>query len=403
MNELYGIFKKMAYDNHFESFTKELNSAYLTGETRKTLTPITKRGENDTSHGSFMLISNGICYTTFIHNYGGHDDDPFSKTLVLELAEFALDRVLSDDFDIDKDVKVICFDKEKSITGHINATSAFKCNSMCLIGDEIHITLGVHVDNKLHTLFTARYNTVTKVMSPAVPAMLRYKGEVFPMDEAGFRRIYVSEGICSNASGSVEATAAWSEYKGEYYSTVALSASNENPGLVLKTKDFVTFDCVSAVKSGTSSCEIASCIHTDQLYVLCRQKWGEATAIVTRYDLEKGEWLEPYPIEDGISRPWFFILNDEVYLYNTIEEASRRYVNISRIRTDRKAHNHKNAPMDTVATLYDCGSYHSFCVYEGRIFFLGTYRGSVHFGELKLKLHDTEKVNDRLLELFGDV
>jgi hypothetical protein len=48
------------------------------------------------------------------------------------------------------------------------------------------------------------------------------------------------------------------------------------------------------------------------------------------------------------------------------------------------------------------GAYHSFFVYNERIFFVSSYKGVVNFGELKLKLYDTERVNKRLIELLGE-
>ena len=63
----------------------------------------------------------------------------------------------------------------------------------------------------------------------------------------------------------------------------------------------------------------------------------------------------------------------------------------------------KNVPLDTVATIFDCGHYSSFFIYEDRIFFTSTIRGCINFGELKLKQYDTVKVNHRLVEMFGDL
>ena len=56
MNELYGIFKNMAYDNHFENFTKTLNSAYATKETQKTMRYLTTPQENGTAHAGVLVI-----------------------------------------------------------------------------------------------------------------------------------------------------------------------------------------------------------------------------------------------------------------------------------------------------------------------------------------------------------
>ncbi len=404
MNELYGIFKKMAYDNHFESFTKELNSAYATKETHKTMKELTKQLPNHTAHTAVLAIHKGICYSTFIHNYGEMTDDPFSKGLVLELGIFSLERALSDDFDCDKDVRIVQFDRNEAIIGDINATSAFLGNSLCLEGDKLHITMSAQIDGSRYALHHCIYDTETDTFTKLKEVKLDYKGKIYPLDDASINRITAAEGYLSNGSGMPQVTNRWSEYKGYYYTAFMLDSEPVFKPLVIRTKDFDTMEFVSIVPDCDGcDCEVASIIHTDQLYTACRKYWSSDRMIVNRYDLETGTWLDSYPIEDATSRPWFFIWRDEVYLFNTIEEAQRRYANISRVRTDRKAHNHKNAPMDTVATVFLCGQYNSFFVYEDRIFFVCTLRGCIRFGELKLKLHNSEKVNERLLELFGDI
>ena len=121
--------------------------------------------------------------------------------------------------------------------------------------------------------------------------------------------------------------------------------------------------------------------------------------------METGEWKEPYKVEDGNARPWMFEYRGELYLFNTIEEVGegRRFSNISKIRTCKGAHNDKNVPVDVVATLFECGHHYSCFVYNDRIFFSCSYKGlGVVFGELKLKQYSPQKINDKLIELFGE-
>jgi len=403
MNELYGIFKKFSYDNHYVSLTKALNSAHTTKETKKSMRFVTEPLENGTAHAGVLVIHKGICYTTYIRNYGARDDDPFSSTLVLELSEFSLERALSEDFDCTKDVKVTCFDKNENITGGINATSTYICNSLCIVNEKLHITLGAQIDHGRYALYHTVYDIESGAFTHANEVKLLYKAKCYPLDDVHINEITVAEGYESNATGMPQTTNRWSEYKGYNYSTFMIDGSPKRSALVIRTRDFDTMEFVSIVPdTENGGAEIASCIHTDQLYTACRQRWTTPYMIINRYDLETGTWLDSYKIEDGTSRPWFFIYKDEVYLYNTIEEATRRYANISKVRIDRKAHNHKTAPIDTVATLYDCGSYHSFFVYEDKIYFVCTFRGTLKFGELRLKQYDADKVNDKLIELFGE-
>ena len=405
MNDFYGILKKFAYDNHYESLTKALNSAYVSKESAQTMQQLTDHAEEAVAHGGSLIIHKGICYTTFVHNYASHSDDAFSKGLVLELAVFSLERALSADFDREKDIEVICFDTRKDIVGQYNFTSGLKCASMCLVGDDIYITLGGQVDNVKFSLFSVKYDTATGHITPAEPLQIRYKDQTMPFDSEAVNTIYVAEGYApGKKEDNIETTGRWSEYKGEYYTAAPLNNSVNNCGLIIKTKDFKTVEFVSVVQDNNDGggCEIATCIHTDQMYLACRQDLGIPYLRFMRYDLETGQWLESYKVEDGTSRPWFFIWKDEVYLYNTTEQTRRRYANLSQVRTDRRGSNHKAAPINTLATLFGCGSYHSFYVYEDRIFFVCSYMRHIHFGELKFKLFDTQKVNDKLLDLFGD-
>jgi len=401
MNEYYGLFKKFSNDNHYVSLSKALNSAQTTRGTKPTMKPLTK----ECAHGGFLIIHRDICYTTFIHNYGAYNDDPFSPTLVLELGKFPLERALADDFDFEKDMEVVCFDKREDLTGHLGLTCALKCNSMCLVGDDIYITMGAQMNGKRYGLFSVKYDTLTGGITPAEQFTINYRGMEMPLDDETMNRIYLGEGYMRNEETILEATAHWSEYKGEYYTTFSMGGGKHNYGMVVKTKDFKTMDFVSIVRGNDKhgSCEIGSCIHNGLLYAACRQDWGVPYLLLVRYDLEKGEWKEPYAIEDANSRPWLFMYKDELYLYNTIQETYRLYANISKIRTEKCAHNLKNFPIDTVATIYDCGSYHSFYVYGERIFFVCSRMGLLWFGELKLAQNDPCAVNDRLIELFGNL
>jgi len=399
MNELYGVFKKFSTDNHYVSLAKSLNSAQTTRATKLTM----KQLNDDCAHGGFLIIHRGVCYATFLHNYGAYNDDPFSPTLVLELGIFSLERALADDFDPKKDLEIICFDKREDLTGHLGLTCALKCNSMCLVGDDIYITLGAQMHGRRYGLFALKYDTLTGGITPAKQLNIDYRGMTMPLDDETMNRIFMGEGLERNEATILESTGRWSEYKGEYYTAFSMGGGKRNNGIVVKTTDFETLKFITTVPDNGNdcSCEIASCIFDGRLYTATRMDWGIPYLRLARYDLETGVWKESYAVEDANARPWMFVYRDELYLYNTTQETYRLFANISKIRTKKKAHNLKNLPIDTLATIYDCGNYHSFFVYEDRIFFVCTHMGHLWFGELKLKQNDPDAVNDRLIELFG--
>lgn len=404
MNETYGLFKKIVNDNHYVSFAKDVSSAHTTKATKATL----KRLHDEVGHYSQLVIHNGICYVCFVHNIGGIGDNEYQPTLGLTHAIFSLDRVLSDDFDYKKDVKLHRFGSVgDSFAGH-KSKSSMNCPSMLLIGDMLYTTVGFlsEVDNQWG-LFASVYDTNKKEYVSEYQMKLRHKDKVGPLNINTVSDICEYEGYCRLPKNEMINTSnRWCEYEGEYYTTFHAEIPGVSNGIIIKTKDFETVDFVSIIPENSKGrAETAIYIFDKKLYLAARQPWGTPYLLLSRYDMETGEWKEPYKVEDGNARPWMFEYRGELYLFNTIEEVGegRRFSNISKIRTCKGAHNDKNVPVDVVATLFECGHHYSCFVYNDRIFFSCSYKGlGVVFGELKLKQYSPEKINDKLIELFGE-
>jgi len=101
-------------------------------------------------------------------------------------------------------------------------------------------------------------------------------------------------------------------------------------------------------------------------------------------------------------RPWFFAHKDELYLLNTIEEKTRTYTNISRVRVWETEYDcfNDHCPVDTIATLKDCGCYFATANDGDDVYFVCT-RVTENFGKLCLDFFDPDEVNDKLLSLFS--
>ena len=404
MNETYGIFKKFANDNHYVSFAKNVSSAHTTKATKATL----KRLHDEFGHYSQLVIHNGICYVCFIHNIGSRGDNQYQSTLSLTHAIFSLDRVLSDDFDYKKDVSLHRFGSiGDTFAGH-KALSSMTCPSMLLIGDMLYTTVGFlsEIENQW-SMFASVYDTNKKEYVSEYEMKLCYKDKVGPFNNDTINEICKGEGYVRNSRSSMINTSnRWCEYDGEYYTAFHVDIPGGSNGMIVKTKDFKTLNFVSIIPEiPQGRAETAIYIFDKKLYIAARQPWGTPYLLLSRYDFETGEWKEPYKVEDGNARPWMFEYHGELYLFNTIEEVGegRRFSNISKIRTCKGAHNDKNAPVDVVATLFECGHHYSCFVYDDRIFFSCSYKGQgVVFGELKLKQYSPEKINDKLIELFGE-
>ena len=400
MKEMYGVFKKFIADNHHDSFAKALNSAYATENTRQTLKVL----HDEFGHYAQLAIHKDICYVIQMYNPGGHNDDIYANNMCLSFATFPLERALADDFDYKKDVtRKRIGGIGDTFAGH-KSSSGFCPQSLVIVGDLIYVVLGFENEQeKQFGLYVNIYDTNKQEFIDEYQLKLDYKGKVTPFNYESMNDIYKKEGYPAVYYSQMQVSH-WSEYKGEYYSTIIIDSNNES-GIIFKTKDFKTIEYVEVVHENLDGCcEDASYIFDGKMYIACRQKWTTPYLIFIRYDLEKKTWTEAYKIEDGNSRPMFFEYHDELFLFNTLDEPhGRHHANISKVRTAKDAHKFKNAPINTIATLFECGDHHCYAVYNDRIFFTATKDSRIYFGELKLKQFEPKKVNQRLLELFGDV
>ena len=350
-----------------------------------------------------MQIKDGVCYLSYVRNTKEFNDDEFSPYLELVLRVFALEDALSDDFDAERDSELFLIGKIGTDFLGERATTCPKGNAMQFLGDELYICTSFCNEDGRYKLIRIVFDTKTKTFTKPVMIKLRYNGELYDMDDAIINRIYEDFGVGCTEGSVLEIVSPFSEYRGEYYSTFVIGSPTPNSGVAVKTCDFEIFDLVSVIPNNEKgSAEAISRIYDGKLFVAARQSWTLPYMLLMRYDIDEGVWHAPYRIEDANARPWIFEYKNELYLYNTIDEGFRVYSNISKIRTSKKAHNGKNNPIDTIATLFDCGAYACLCPLGERIFLASSKDGHVHFGELCIKEYSPKAVNDRLLALLFD-
>ena len=273
MNETYGLFKKFVNDNHYVSFAKDVSSAHTTKATKATL----RRLHDEFGHYSQLVIHNGICYVCFVHNIGGTGDNEYQPTIGLTHAIFSLDRVLSDDFDYKKDVKLHRFGSVgDSFAGH-KSKSSMNCPSMLLIGDMLYTTVGFlsEVDNQWG-LFASEYDTNKKEYVSEYQMKLRHKDKFGPLNIDTVSDICEYEGYCRLPKNEMINTSnRWCEYEGEYYTTFHAEIPGVSNGIIIKTKDFETVDFVSIIPENSKGrAETAIYIFDKKLYLAARQPWG---------------------------------------------------------------------------------------------------------------------------------
>lgn len=402
-NKFYGIFKRLATENHYTDLTKALNSAAATRDTRATMKSIAHPGIQY-GHMGELIIKDDVCYATFIENSGTDGEAHYSKTSGVVLAIFPLERVLADDFVPANDVKIHKIGSLGDSFAGYKSISIFKCTSMYLIGDLIHIVFNFQCEeDKRFRVFSVVYDIKQDKFLDGAPVKLRCGEEICDLTDEAVNRVYEERGFKRSNETIVEVVSQWSEYKGEYYTTFLIGGTPNN-GLFVKTADFKTFDLVDVIPNNALGTAEAGCyIYKDVAYIACRQAFFQPYMVLNAYELKTKKWHNPTYIEDGTCRPWFFEKNGDLYLVNTIEEYHRRYTNISKFMFKHEWEEPGQAlpgvAIDTVATLYDCGFYFAITEYKGKYYFLAT-KGIMYFGELKLTEFDTETVNKKLLDFF---
>ncbi len=398
---MYGIFKHLAAENYYTALPKCINSAVCTEETKKSFRRITRRNIVY-AHMGQLVISDGICYATFLQNPGNDGEEHDSKTSEVVLAVFSLDAVTSDSFDAKTDVTIYPVGRKGDTCAGYRAASIFKDNSMCLVGDNLYVCFSFVAEDGVARVFRKIFDVREKAWKEEVVARLEYQGKMYDFSDKTINLVYRDKGLEERALGLIELVSAWSEYEGEYYATgVTIEAPNN--GIVVKTSDFCTMKLVDAVPfNDMGSAEIASCVFRNRLYVACRQDYGLPYLYLSYLDLKTLEWKQHYKLPDGNVRPWFFVCRDELYLLNTVEEYHRRYTNLSRIRVMETPHSVFNdqSPVEIMATLKDCGSYFATAVCDGAVYFVCT-RDTESFGRLSMNFSDENTVNRKLAEFFG--
>lgn len=397
----YGIFKQLAGENHYSSLTKALNSASSTEKTQKTIKRITKK-EIAYAHMGQLVIRDGICYATFLQNPGSDGEAHASETSGIVLAVFAVDAAMKDDFCVERDITFYPLGGKGDYCAGHRAASIFKDNSMCMVGELLHICFSFTTEDNNSHIFCKIFDTTKQAWSGENKVTLCYNNAEYDFSDETINRIYKDKGYAPRAKGLIELVSAWSEYNGEYYAT-GITIEGPNNGFVVKTSDFVSMQLVDVVPfNDMGTAEIASYVYRDALYVACRQDYGIPYLYVGMLDLKSMQWKHHYKIPDGNSRPWFFERKDGLYLMNTVQEAERRYANISRVRTMESNIDFFKymVPVECVATLKDCGYYYATASHNGEVYFVCT-KNTESFGKLVLELHDEEEINQKLLGLFA--
>lgn len=397
----YGIFKELCDRNAYSSLARTLSSAKSTYMTQKTLKRITPKYIRY-AHMGQLIIDKGICYASFIENPGNDTEHHYSKTSGVVLTVFSLADYEKEDFSADRDIEYFSVGSMGDYCAGYKAESIFKDNSMCLVGNLLHVCFSFIGEDGNSHIFRKSFDIDKKAWVDEAKIVLRYRSRDYDFSDASLNEIYVDKGLEPRAKGLIEMVSAWNEYGGEYYATgVAIEIPNN--GFIVKTRDFSTMELVDVIPfNDMGMAEVASYIFKDRLFVACRQDYGIPYLYLGSLNLKDMRWEHHYKIPDGNCRPWFFEREGELYLLNTVEERRRRYLNVSRVRTldglPQPFFNNEH-PVELIATLKECGSYIATAKHEGDIYFVVTHK-TESFGKLCLELFDEDEVNKKLLSMF---
>lgn len=398
--ENYGIFKHLCNENDYSAMAKFLSSARCSKETRKTLKPITHKNICF-GHMGQLLIKDGIAYASFLQNYGDDGESHASTTNNVVLSVFSVDKAMADDFDPDKDVLVYPIGNKGDSCAGYTASSIYKDNSMCLIGDTLYICFSFTAEDGISRTFCKSFDIQSRTWLNETVVTLQYQGQNMDFSDASLNKIYESIGIEPRAKSLIELVSAWNEYQGEYYAT-GITCGGPCHGFIVKTKDFCTMEFVDTVPfNDMGTAEIGSYIFQDKLYVACRQDYSIPYLYLGALNLKTMKWDKHYKLADGNARPWFFEYKDELYLWNTCAEAHRRYANISKVRTTKDTYPFYDDfhPVEIMATLKDCGYYYSTAMHNGDIYYVSS-TGLISFGKLCLDFFDEDEISEKLLSMF---
>ncbi|MBE6584781.1 MAG: hypothetical protein E7649_07420 [Ruminococcaceae bacterium] len=398
--ENYGILKHLCTENAYGVLTKVLNSAKITEDTRKTMKRIT-RSDIRYSHMGQLIIDDGVCYATYLQNPGDDGEVETSVTSGVVLAVFDLERATADDFNVDTDVSYFPIGKQGEMCAGYRATSIFKDNSMCLVGRELYICFCFITEDGQSRMFCKSFNVDTRTWTRENEIMLRYENENHVFSNVTLNKIYSDKGLPQNAKDLIELVSRWSEYQGEYYAT-GVSMGMANNGFVVKTRDFINMELVDIVPfNDRGTAEIGSYIFKDKLYVACRQDYTVPYLYLGALDLKSMKWERHFKVPDGNCRPWFFEYNDNLYLMCTVDEMTRRYTNICRVRTwDTEWDMFNNIhPVEVMATIKECGYYFATASYGDDVYFVCTWN-TESFGKLCLKFFNEDEINKKLIQMF---
>lgn len=368
------------------------NSELSTEATTPKLKRIT-RPEIIYSHMGQLTIKDGICYASFLQNYGKGGEGLREGSSEVVLSVFSLDRALADDFDPSRDTKEYRIGGMGDKFLGYKANSIFKDNSMCLEGDILHITFQFlpDTDDKAH-VFKIDFDTRTHEFSGRAECNLIYKGKkmVFCMD--ALNEIYDAEGYArvNPKDNIIEMVSQWSGYDGMYYATLECAGNEGTNGMAVRTRDFVDYEFVTIPpfnKDGMA--EISSIIKDGRLFVACRQDYGIPYLYLAAYNLEEGTWNIPVKVPDGNSRPWFFIRKGKLYLMNTLDERVRRYMNVSEVTSSAWTWKQGNSRLHVrpLCTIKDCGFYYATAEYQDQIYMVVT-KNTLSFGPLNVTSFD---------------
>jgi hypothetical protein len=194
--KLYGIFKRLATEtNHYTELTKALNSAKTTEDTKATMKVLT-HPDIQYGHMGELVIKDDICYATFIQNPGNDGEELYSGTSGVVLAIFSLERALADDFKPENDVKIHKIGSLGDSFAGYKSMSIFKCTSMYLIDDIIHIVFNFQCEcDKRFRVFHVIYDIKADLFRDGEPVKLRVGDAVCDLTDEAINSLYEARGF----------------------------------------------------------------------------------------------------------------------------------------------------------------------------------------------------------------
>lgn len=273
-------------------------------------------------HVSTFKIIDGNVYMTYYANTATADEDPYHQEARLAFCPLNAPEKMT----------IVTIQKVGDMLDGKQIDRVYDTILLYKGGNELFLLWTASVDGLYYRLYCI-YDIAAKTLSPIRPNRFKV-GEVvndysatgivnaFAENDIHYKGMFSDIGIMQKIT-SREENGETFYYTGSYSGYLTF---------VIKSKDFITWEYVSAPDFGSlSEWENPTYVLGDKLFYFVRQ-YDCNQGFLTCYDLNTGKWEKPFLIRDAQSRSDFIYYQEQLYLIHA--PLDRDGIGIVRVDTD---------------------------------------------------------------------